>query len=139
MMAASPMLVVQTPGRMAIIVESDHDVQRIYMDEKQPAKLAPTSMGHSVGHWEGDTLVVETTGLRPDGWIDDTGTPASDALRVTERFRKIENGAFLENLITIDDPKMYAHPWNTRMLYKWRSDMRMVEYICEENLQPDQQ
>jgi hypothetical protein len=73
-------------------------------------------------------------GFPREGWIDDTGTPASERLRVTQRYRKIDGGRTLENLVTIDDPVMYTHPWTGRMIYKWRPDMRMIEYICEENM-----
>jgi hypothetical protein len=124
--------VLQTPGQVTIVIEASRTVRLIYLDETHPANLEPTFMGHSVGRWEGDTLVVDTIGLRPN-WLDITGAPASERMRVVERIRKIDGGQRLENLLTISDPKMYTRDWTARRVYKWYPGERVEEYICEES------
>ena len=102
------------------------------MDEPQAVKPAPTFMGHSVGHWEGDTLVVDAVGLRPN-WLDITGALASEAMHVVERFRKMTGGRRLEDLISISDPKYYTRTWTARREYLRYPSERVEEYVCEES------
>ena len=128
----TPLQIIQTPGLTTILTEASHTLRLIYMDEKQPAHPDPAFMGHSVGHWEGDTLVVDTIGLRPN-WLDPQGDPASDRMHVVERIRKIDNGKKLEDVFVLDDPKMYTQPWTARREYLWYPSERIEEYICEEN------
>jgi hypothetical protein len=137
MLVPSPIQIIQAHGRIAIVIESGHNIRNIYMDEKQPSQVGPTLMGHSVGHWEGDTLVIDTIGLNPKAWLDEDGKPETAQLHVVERVRKLDGGKQLEDSIAIDDPGVFTKPWTAKRLFNWRPDMRVVEYICEENLRDD--
>src|SRR3984957_4931466 len=90
-------------------------------------------MGDSAGHWEGDTLVVDTIGLNDRTWIDEVGVIHGQQLHVIERIRKIEGGHAMENLVRIEDPEYFTEPWYARITYAWRPDLRLTEYVCEEN------
>jgi hypothetical protein len=87
-------------------------------------------MGYSVGKWEGDTLIVDSSGFNDQTWLDDGGHPHSDALHVIERFRRTDFG-HLELGITIDDPKMYTKPWTVTVPYNLVPDTELIEYVCE--------
>jgi hypothetical protein len=128
-----PIQIITIPGQVTIVHEVAHNQRLIYMDEPQPAHLDPTFMGHSVGRWDGDTLVVDTIGLNDRTRVDEEGITHSDRLHVVERFRKIDGGRLLEDLITIEDPVMFTAPWTARRTYAWRPDQRLMEYVCEEN------
>jgi hypothetical protein len=129
----TPLQIIQTPGQVTIIVEASRTVRPIRLDDTHPANLKPTFMGDSVGHWEGDTLVVDTIGLRPN-WLDISGAPASERMHTVERFRKLDGGRKLEDVVTIDDPVNYTHPWTARREYLWSPGERVQEYVCEESL-----
>jgi hypothetical protein len=101
------------------------------MNAKHPRKVEPSFFGHAVGHWEGDTLVIDTVGLIEETQIDEAGTRHSEDLHVVERIRKVDNT--LEVLFTIEDPKAFTRPWTARRVWHWRPDIRFLEYICEEN------
>jgi len=120
MTVPGPMMVLQTGRQISFVHEFNHSLRLIYMNEelKPAADLEPTFLGASAGRWEGDTLVVETAGFRGDTWIDHTGLPKSDNLKVTERIRLIDKGATLENRITIDDAETYTRPWTMRVTYR---------------------
>jgi hypothetical protein len=130
-----PILIVTTPGQITWVHEVNRNQRFIYLNEQHPANLPKTYLGHSIGHWEGDTLVIDTVGLNDRTRIDEEGITHSDQLHVLERIRKITvNGETqLENLITIIDPMMFTKPWTTRRTYVWRPDVRLMEYVCEEN------
>jgi hypothetical protein len=89
-------------------------------------------MGYSVGHWEGNDFVAQTAGFNDKGWLDNDGRPATDALRVTERFRR-KNFGHMDILITIDDPKAYTKPWNVTLPLRLVPDTDLLEYVCNEN------
>jgi hypothetical protein len=133
MAAPYPIKILQTPKEVVILHEVQHLFRTIFLNEEHPAELDRTFMGHSVGHWEGDTLVVDTTANSTQTLLDEQGDPHSDQLHVVERIRKIDGGKRLENLITIDDPGAYSKPWTAVRYYNWRPDIRLIEYICEEN------
>ena len=130
-----PIQIITTPGQMTWVHEVNRNQRWIYMDEKQPANPPKTYLGHSVGHWEGDTLVIDTIGLNDKTRIDEEGITHSDQLHVVERIRKVDiDGVLhLESLITITDPVMFTAPWTTRRIYKARPEVRLMEYVCEEN------
>jgi hypothetical protein len=128
-----PFRVLQTPGLIVIIYEGgDHAWRQIFMDGRpHPSDPNPTWMGHSIGRWDGDTLVVDTVGFNGRFWIDGAGLPTTEALHVIERFRRVNKG-YLEIEQTIDDPRAYTRPWTFTirpMLY----DGELMEYICQEN------
>ena len=128
-----PIRIVQTPGQVTLLHEVAHNIRRLYVDQKHPANLKPSYLGHSVAHWEGDTLVVDTKGLNDKTFIDDEGSSHSDKIHVVERLRKIKNGQELELQLTVTDPVTLTAPYSFKRIYKWRSDVKPAEYICEEN------
>jgi hypothetical protein len=128
-----PIEILQVPGKILMLFEYDHLARPIYTDgRKIPSDPDPTYMGTSVGRWEGDTLVVDTVGFNEKTWLDSTGLPHSDALHVTERIRRLDHNT-LEDLITIDDPKMYTKPWTVRKVFDLKPKWQIMEYECEEN------
>ena len=128
-----PIEIVQTPGRITFLHEVAHNIRRIWLDRPHPKALKPTYLGNSVGRWEGDVLVVDTTGLNDATFIDDEGSAHSNRLHTVERFRKIEGGAKLELVMTVEDTVTLERPYSYRRIYHWRPDVRPLEYVCEEN------
>jgi hypothetical protein len=127
--------IAQRPGIIYIIFEFGSGIRRIYTDgRKHPDDLSPSWMGHSVGTWQGDTLVVDTVGLRPETWIDPTGVPHSDALHMVERFRRSGKDT-LEVQFSFDDPKAFTRPWGGTRLYHPDHSEVSDYFVCEENLQ----
>jgi hypothetical protein len=122
---------------MLITYESNYGLRYIYMDGRPTPNNDPTPwwFGYSRGWWDGETLVVETTNFRGDeraGWLDVNGSPYTDALKMTERFRRPNFGT-LEIDITIDDPKAYTKPFTVRVNQRLMVDSEMIEFICNEN------
>lgn len=128
-----PVQIITTGNQMTWVHEVNRNMRWIYLNEKHPANLPKTYLGHSVAHWEGDTLVIDTVALNDKTRIDEEGITHSDQLHVVERIRKIEGGRQLEDLITITDPVMFTAPWTTKRVFHWRPDVRVMEYACEEN------
>src|SRR5207247_10057409 len=113
--------VVQTPAYLVMIAEHDQPPRQIFMDGRShPKNLDPTWLGHSVGHWEGDTLVVDTVGFNGRAWIDLEGHPFTEKTHITERYRRPDLG-HLEVEFTIDDPSTYV---------KQRNNKRISELVC---------
>jgi len=120
--------------RMYIIDNGGPNSYRIiYLDGRQfPAKIPPTNYGYSIGHWEGDTLVVETRGLNEKFWMDTRGTPHTQQLKFTERFTRL-NMETMEYQATIDDPGAYTRPWTTtKFQLRRRAGEEPFEYICQQ-------
>jgi len=128
-----PIQIIQTAGETVFVHEVAHNIRHIYMDQPHPQPVTPSFMGDSVGHWEGDTLVIDTIGLNDRTWIDEIGVIHGKQLHVVERIRKIEDGHALENVVRLEDPDYFTQPWYARITYAWRPDLRIAEYICEEN------
>ena len=129
--------IVQFPDVVLLLFDYDHEVRRIYMDGRgHPDHPAPTWMGHSIGKYEGDTLVIDTVGISDKAWIDVQGHPHSDALRVVERLRRL-NPKTVEVEITINDPKTYSKPWTKKVVHELRPPRQSVwdQTACEEILQ----
>jgi hypothetical protein len=134
-----PRQIVQTRNLMLITYESNYGLRYIYMDGRPAPDNDPQPwwFGYSRGWFEGDTLVVETTNFRGDeraGWLDVNGSPYTDALKMTERFRRPTFGT-LEIDVTIDDPKAYTKPFTVRVNQRIMVDQEMIEFICNENEQ----
>jgi hypothetical protein len=128
-----PLDIVQTPERTLIAIEVMHSFRVVHMNRTAPPPdYVPSYLGYSVGHWEGDTLVVTTTGMNGYTQVDEEGRPKSAGITVTERYQK-RAPDLLEVTFTIDDPKTYAHPWSARAQFRWSPDFRLSEYVCEEN------
>jgi hypothetical protein len=132
-----PVQFVYSPGLITILHEVAHNVRYIHMDGKPPPPdTPPTFLGYSVGHWEGDTLVVVTDHFNERTQIDEESLSHGPKLAVTERITKFTNkygGVELRNLITIEDPEHFTKPWTAERLFPWRGDVRISEYSCEEN------
>jgi hypothetical protein len=129
-----PRKIVQTPGLIVIMWEANYGLRQIFLDGRSlPGSDAqPWWYGYSIGKWDGDTLVVETTGLRDGGWLDVLGSPFTDAAKVTERFRRVNQGN-LEIDVTVDDPKAYTRPWSVTIKQRLMLDSELMEFICAEN------
>jgi hypothetical protein len=129
-----PMQVIETPKEVIEIFESDHTVRHIYTDGRQhPAKLKPTYNGHSIGHWEGDTLVVDTVGLNGKLWLDRVGHPDSDQMHITERIHRVDDKT-LQADFTFDDPKSYMQPWTALMRFRAEPKWDIQEDVCTDNI-----
>jgi hypothetical protein len=133
-----PRKMVQTPAVLVITYEANYGLRYIYTDGRAlPGKDAvPWWYGYSVGRWDGDTLLVNSTGFRDDGWLDIIGNPMTDAAQLTERFRRPTFGT-LEIDVTLDDPKAYTKPWTARVNQRILLDTEIMEFICHENQQFD--
>jgi hypothetical protein len=135
MNAIYPLEIFQRPGQVAIFAEWDHQVRRIFTDGRKhppPDELEPTYNGHSIGHWEGDTLVVDTVGLRGDMMITQNGLGLSDALHITERIRQTD-AVTLTDTFTFEDSKALTRPWVVMKTYKRDPKVEIMEYACQEN------
>ena len=128
-----PQKIIQTPSAIVILYETRTTFRQIFLGGHTLATdPQPTWMGYSKGRWEGDTLVVETTGFNERTWLDDAGHPQSEQSKVTERIRRPSFGRLLAE-ITIDDPKAYAKPWSVTQAFQLIADGELIEYICNEN------
>ena len=135
MMAPYPIRIVQSAGAVAVLSEYMMTFRLIYTDGRpHPDDLYTWRwMGHSVGRWDGDTLVVDTAGQTAPTWLDAQGHGHSDALRVIERFRRIGPDALTYEAV-IDDPKMFTAPFTIgTKLYQAKKDGELWEYFCEDN------
>ncbi|MBV8732524.1 MAG: hypothetical protein JO336_22165 [Acidobacteriia bacterium] len=133
-MHPQPRKIIQSPGVILILYEAQSGLRQIFTDGRPlaPRDVQPWWYGYSVGHWEGDTLVVETTGFRDDVWLDINGSPLTNAGKMTERFRRPDYG-HLEIDVTIEDPKVYTKPFTVRVNQRIMPDTDLIEFICNEN------
>ena len=128
-----PLDIVQTPNEIVIGIEVMHSFRVIHLDNRpMPADFKPSYLGYSRGHWEGDVLVVETTGLNGYTMVDEEGRPKSSSMKVIERIVK-RAPDLIENTYTLFDDRSYSKPYTARSQYKWDPNLRFAEYICEEN------
>lgn len=133
-----PFEIVQTPGQVTMIHELNHAIRIVLMDKPVlkdddiAIAAAPYYDGHSYGHWEGATLVIETLGFNDKTFLDATGAPHSDAMHTIERIRKIDGGKELEDVVTVHDPMMFAKDWSARFVYEPRNDLHIEDYVCGE-------
>lgn len=128
-----PRKFVQLPGLFLILSERDVTFRQIFMDGRPlPRDAEPSPNGYSVGRWDGDALVVETTGLRDGTWLDRNGSPLTDAAQVTERFRRISYGR-VEIDVTVNDPKAYLRPWTVTLTQVLAPDTELLDYYCTDN------
>ena len=129
-----PMQIVQTPKEVIEFFEYDHTVRQIFIDgRKHPADRKLSYNGHSIGHWEGDTLVVDTIGLNGKMWLDRVGHPDSDQMHIIERIHRVDDKT-LQVEFTFDDPKSYVTPWTALMRFRLQPDWDIMEHVCEDNL-----
>jgi putative oxidoreductase len=132
----SPFKIVQTPSMTIFLHESfvGNTFRQIFTDGRPLPTLSETEpawLGYSIGHWEGDVFVVESIGFRDRGWLSaNMAYPNSDALRVTERWRRLDFG-HLEETVTIDDPKAYVKPWTNKIILLYQADTELLDSYCD--------
>lgn len=124
---------VQTPRELIVIGEAQEPPRQIYLDGRPlPKGPDPSWMGYSTGKWEGDTLVVQTTGFKEEGWLDNVGHPRGESMLITERFRRRDFG-HIDLEIRYDDPKYYTRPFTNRTTLNLIPDSDVIEFVCTEN------
>jgi hypothetical protein len=129
--AAYPIEILQEPKQVTFIHEIHHMPRMVYLDLTLPQldDMDPNWMGLSAGHWDGDTLAVESQGFNDLTTLDAAGLPHSTEMKVSEQLRKLDADTF-EDVITITDPKTYTKPWSTRVTYRRQPGLRLKEYVC---------
>jgi hypothetical protein len=131
MLPGIPFKFIETPGVMLILSEQLGRFRQIFTDGRAyPTDPHPAYFGYALGKWDGDTFVVESTGFNDMSWLDDSGHPHSDALKTTERFRRIDFG-HMEMRITIEDPKTYVRPFTATIPFELLPDTELIEDVCE--------
>ncbi len=130
----TPVVFVQSPKEVVIIFESNQEVRRVYLDVPHSENPQPSWYGESVGHYEGDTLVIDTIGMNDRTFVDNYRTPHTERLHVAERWRMVEDGKVLEVNFTVEDPDAFYEPWSATQRYR-RVQQPLREEICAENNQ----
>lgn len=128
-----PMQVLQSPGDIVIIQEAYRQIRHIYLDQKQITPITdaePGFWGHSVGHWEGNTLMVNTVGIRAEVRLQ--GVPHSDQMQINEQITLLSNDSF-QDAITVIDPVYLTKPWPFTWTYKREPGYKLMEYVCQDN------
>ena len=128
-----PFQIIQTPGQITFIYELNHVIRPVKLDVPQASELDleifPYYMGHSVGRWEGDTLIVESAGFNEKTWFDSTGTPSSWQKTTVETIRKLDDGS-LEWTIEVNDPMYLTESFSASYVYNKHDDVRLEDYNC---------
>jgi hypothetical protein len=133
MQMEGPRKIVQLPGLVLILFERDNIFRQIFTDGRPlPVDPQPAYNGYSTGKWEGDTLVVQTAGFKDGMWLDNIGSPFTEAAKVTERFRRPSFDS-LEIEVTVDDPRAYTRPWSYTVHKAIVPDSEIMEFFCTEN------
>jgi hypothetical protein len=128
-----PFKILNSKGMIVILYEALHSYRQIFMDGRAlPKDPNPAWMGYSIGHWEGDTLVVQSNGFQENNWLDNNGHPGTESLRLTEKFHRADFG-HIDLQMIIDDPKAYKKPWTVNLQLTASPDTELIEYVCDEN------
>jgi hypothetical protein len=133
-MHPQPRKIIQLPKLILILYEAQGGVRQIFMDGRRLPDNDPQPWwyGYSVGRWEGDELVVETTGFRDDVWLDVHGSPLTTTGKMTERIKRLNYGT-LQTDVTIEDPKSYTKPFTVRINHRVMVNTDLIEFVCNEN------
>jgi hypothetical protein len=124
---------IQAPGEIVVIPGTGEPPRQIYTDGRGlPKDPDPTWTGHSIGTWQGDTLVVETVGIQTRAWLDGFGHPRSEGMRITERYRRRDFG-HMDLEVTLEDPMYYSRPFGFKTTLTLMPDTDVLEYVCNEN------
>ena len=124
--------IIQNSG-VIVMLNEDLTYRQIFLDGRRlETDPFPSWMGHSVGRWEGDTLVVDSNGFNDRSWLDHDGHPHSEALRITERYRRVDFG-HMNIEVTLNDPQVYAHPWTVSLPAELAPDGDLLESVCNES------
>jgi hypothetical protein len=133
MFRGSPIRIVQTPSLVVMLLEIANHFRQIPTYKRELSQdFQPAWYGYSSGKWEGDEFVVETTGFNDETWLDNRGLPHSDALRLIERFKRVNVGR-MDLALTVDDPKFYTRPWNVALGFDLMADTDLFEDMCDNN------
>ena len=127
--APYPVEIVQAPNFIGMLFEEGWMFRTIFMEDKHPDEVIPSFMGHSIGHWEGKTLVIDTVSLRSETTLNFTGLPHSEKMHVVEHLKRTDPNTLVDS-ITVDDPEMYTKPFTFTSIFK-KTDEELIEYICE--------
>ena len=131
--APYPIQILETPGQVSMLFEEQNHFRLIFLKGGHASDPDPSYMGDAVGHWEGDTLVVDTIGLNDKTTLDMVGTPHTEALHVVERYHRVAQDR-LEVTVRIEDPGTFSKPWETKVTYQAApAGTRVGEYICDNN------
>jgi hypothetical protein len=129
-----PLQILQAPSVVALVHQRDHQVRLVYLNRSHSAHVSPTWYGESVGHYEGDTLVIDTIGLNDKTVTDRNGTPHSDALHVVERYRIVDGGKTMQVQFQVEDPKAFTTPWSAMVRFQRSPGQHVLEEeVCAEN------
>jgi len=129
-----PMQIVDAPGEIIMLFEYDSMRRQIFTDGRPHSDSAgPTWMGDSIGHWENDTLVVDTVGFNDKTWLDRIGHPHTSELHLVERIRSPDHDTLVDD-ITVEDPKAYTKPWTAHEYFQLKPDWNLLEQFCEDNV-----
>ena len=128
-----PVYFLQTPKEVTIINEGDQQSRRVYLNVPHSKNVKPSWYGESVGHYEGDELVVDTIGMNDKTYVDNYLTPHTTQLHVVERFKMIDGGKTLQASITVEDPGAFNMAWSARQRYRREPQEKMQEAVCAEN------
>ena len=131
LLRVNPLFIVQTPKEVVFLYQSDHQVRHVYLDRPHSANVTPSYYGESVGHYEGDSLVVDTIGVTTKVATDYYLTPHTEKLHVVERYHVIDNGTTLEVTLTVDDQGAFSMPWSASQRYR-KTDDPYREVVCSE-------
>jgi hypothetical protein len=130
---SGPLRIIQTPQIVAVLYEVPNNFRQIFLDGRSlPKDPNPTWQGYSVGRWDGETFVVESNGFNDKSWIGRPGFPHTEALRMTERYRRRDFG-HMDVQVTFDDPKTFARPWTATTELLFDADTELLEFVCSEN------
>ena len=129
----SPIQIVQAKDKVVILYQRDHQSRTIPLDVPHSKTVAPSYYGESVGHYEGDTLVIDTVGLNDKTWTDRFATPHTEKLHVVERYRVKNQGRTLEDFFTVEDPGAFTMPWSAVLNYSRSPAKEFEEEVCAEN------
>jgi hypothetical protein len=127
-----PMQVFQVPDMVLIYIEAGNQLRQIHLNRGHRDDTGPTYNGDSIGKWDGDTLVVDTTGFNDVTWLDHVGLPHSDQLHVVERIRRVDHDTLVDDF-TVEDPKAYTKPWSSSQTYHLKPGWEIAEYVCDNN------
>lgn len=126
-----PFKLAQSPGLTIILFEEFNNWRQVFSDGRPlPVDPQPAWLGYSIGRWDGDTFVIETAGFNDKSWLDAGGTPHTDALRTTERFRRLDFG-HMSLVVTFDDPKTFTRPWSATVQFNLLPDTDLLEHHCD--------
>ena len=129
----APVQIVQSPRVVAFLYQRDHQVRIVRMNAQHPVKPEPSYYGDSVGHYEGDTLVIDTIGMNDNTWTDRFGTPHTEALHVVERYTVTNGGKTLRDFFTVEDKGAFTTAWSAVLNYSRARQTVLEEEVCAEN------